>query len=124
MGNKNNIKGAGRSNAPYLVAPRCHFFLGAPGRAHLLGGESPLLARQGEELARGKGFAGDCESEGSPMAKRWPDEQEADMRRRTGERWPNSPKPKTCTEAVRRISDRHKREGGCAIPGEIWLWCP
>jgi hypothetical protein len=52
--------------------------MGAPGRAHLLGGESPLLAWQGEELARGKGFAGDCESEGSPMAKRWPDEQEAD----------------------------------------------
>lgn len=21
---------------------------------------------------------------------------------------------------MRRISDRHKREGGCAIPGEIW----
>ncbi len=31
------------------------FFYGAPGRAHLLGGnESPLLARQGEELAEGK----------------------------------------------------------------------
>ena len=74
------------------------FFCGAPGRAHLLGGESPLLARQGEELARGKGFAGDCESEGSPMAKRWPDEQEEDTRRRTGVRWPYSSKPKTCTE--------------------------
>jgi hypothetical protein len=54
------------------------------------------------------------------MAKRWPDEQEADMRRRTGVRWPNSSKPETCTESVRRISDRHKRESGCAIPGEIW----
>ena len=21
---------------------------------------------------------------------------------------------------MRRISDRHKREGGCVIPGEIW----
>ena len=21
---------------------------------------------------------------------------------------------------LRRISDRHKREGGCVIPGEIW----
>ena len=30
-------------------------FLCAPGRAHLLGRESPLLTRQGEELARGKG---------------------------------------------------------------------
>lgn len=73
-------------------------FFGAPGRAHLLGGESPLLARQGEELANGKGYAGDCESEGSRMAKRWPDEQEADTRRRIGVRWPKSSKPKTCTE--------------------------
>ena len=73
-------------------------FFGAPGRAHLLGGVSPLLARQGEELANGKGFAGDCESEGSRMAKRWPDEQEADTRRCTGVRWPKSSKPKTCTE--------------------------
>ncbi|WP_232925153.1 hypothetical protein, partial [Pseudomonas sp. S4_EA_1b] len=31
-----------------------------------LGGESPLHTRQGEVLARGKGVAGDCESEGSP----------------------------------------------------------
>src|SRR3990167_1054390 len=38
----------------------------APGRAHSLGGESPLHTRQGEVLARGKGVAGDCESEGSP----------------------------------------------------------
>ena len=54
------------------------FFVDAPGRAHLRGGESPLLARQREELADGKGFAGDCESEGSPKAKRWPDVQEVD----------------------------------------------
>ena len=32
------------------------------------------------------------------MAKRWSDEQEADMRRRSGVRSPKSPKPKTCTE--------------------------
>ena len=38
----------------------------APGRAHLLGGESPLHTRQGEVLADGKGVVGDCESEGSP----------------------------------------------------------
>src|SRR5699024_10983728 len=41
-------------------------FFGAPGRAHLLGGESPLLTRQGEELAGGKGDAGDRSSGGSP----------------------------------------------------------
>ena len=50
----------------------------APGRVHLLGGESPLHARHGEVLAEGKGVAGDCESEGSLEAKRWRDEQEAD----------------------------------------------
>jgi CHAD domain-containing protein len=33
-------------------------FLRAPGRAHLLGGESPLLARQGEELAERQGCCG------------------------------------------------------------------
>lgn len=39
-----------------------------PGRAHSLGGESPLhtRTRQREVLARGNGFADDCESEGSP----------------------------------------------------------
>ena len=36
-----------------------------------------------------------------------------------------SPKPETCTSAV-TISDRHEREGGCFIPGEILMsaWCP
>ena len=29
-------------------------------------------------LARGKGVAGDCKSEGSPRQKCWPDEREAD----------------------------------------------
>ena len=32
------------------------------------------------------------------MAKRWPDEQEADTRRRIGVRCPTSSKPETCTE--------------------------
>src|SRR5665647_1193439 len=82
----------------FWAGPVPAFFFGAPGRAHLLGGKSPLLARQGEELAQDKGFAGDRESEGSLVAKRWPDEQEADMRRRIGVRWPNSSKPETCTE--------------------------
>src|SRR6266542_4662518 len=46
--------------------PRGPGFFRAPGRAHALGGESPLHTRQGEVLAEGKGVAGDCESEGSP----------------------------------------------------------
>ena len=41
------------------------FFLCAPGRAHLLGGESPLHSRHGQVLAEGNGFSGDRESEGS-----------------------------------------------------------
>lgn len=50
------------------------------------------------------------------MAKRWPDELEADMRRCTGVRWPYLLKPKTCTQRCGVYPDRHKRESGCAIP--------
>ena len=39
-------------------APIGAFFISAPGRAHLLGGESPLLAVQGEELAERQGCRG------------------------------------------------------------------
>jgi len=35
------------------------FLYGAPGRAHSLGGESPLPTRHGEVLADGKGCLGD-----------------------------------------------------------------
>ncbi|TWR83869.1 hypothetical protein FJD37_20285, partial [Pseudomonas saxonica] len=48
------------------TSPLRGLFIGAPGRARSLRGESPPHTRQGEVLARGKGFAGDCESEGSP----------------------------------------------------------
>lgn len=47
-------------------APTARPLARAPGKAHLLGGESPLHTRQGEVLADGKGVVGDCESEGSP----------------------------------------------------------
>jgi hypothetical protein len=40
-------------------------FSGAPGRAHPLGGESPLHSRHGQVVAGGNGFSGDRESEGS-----------------------------------------------------------
>src|SRR5271165_2684181 len=59
-----------------MKIPPC--FFGAPGRAHSLGGESPLHTRQGEVLAEPQG----CPSRGGirrkRKAKRWPDEQEAD----------------------------------------------
>ncbi|MCK6405904.1 MAG: hypothetical protein L6Q60_07790, partial [Rhodocyclaceae bacterium] len=48
------------------------FVFGAPGRAHLLGGGSPLLARQGEELAERQGCSGRLEIWRKPKAKRWP----------------------------------------------------
>jgi methyl-accepting chemotaxis protein len=40
------------------LAERTAQSTGAPGRAHLLGGESPLLTRQGEELAERQGCRG------------------------------------------------------------------
>jgi hypothetical protein len=76
----------------------CAVFVGAPGRAHSLGGESPLLARQGEELAERQGCSGRLEIWRKPKAKRWPDEQEADTRRHGGVSRPISVKPETCTE--------------------------
>jgi hypothetical protein len=78
--------------------PRGGSFFGAPGRAHLLGGESPLLARQGEALAERQGCSGRLEICRKPKAKRWPDEQEADTRRHGGVSRPISVKPETCTE--------------------------
>src|SRR3990172_10748701 len=70
----------------------------APGRAHSFGGVSPLLARQGEELAERQGCRGRLRIWRKLKAKRWPDEQEADMRRYGGARRPISSKPETCTE--------------------------
>jgi len=70
----------------------------APGRAHPFGGVSPLLARQGEELAERQGCRGRLRIWRKPKAKRWPDEQEADTRRYSGVRRPLSSKPETCTE--------------------------
>jgi len=67
---------------------RTPFCFGAPGRAHLLGGGSPLLARQGEALAEWQGCRGRLRIFRSPKAKRWSDEQEADTRRRSGVRRP------------------------------------
>jgi hypothetical protein len=81
-----------------LTERKVRFSLGAPGRAHLLGGESPLLARQGEELAERQGCRGRLRIWRKPKAKRWSDEQEADTRRRSGVRRPISSKPETCTE--------------------------
>src|SRR5216110_3474935 len=73
-------------------------FFCAPGRAHVLGGESPLHTRQGEVLAERQGCRGRLRIRRKLKAKRWPDEQEADMRRRSGVSRQISVKPDTCTE--------------------------
>jgi hypothetical protein len=82
----------GRSNSVAL-------FVCAPGRAHSLGGESPLRTRQGESLAERQG----CPSRGGirrkPQAKRWPDEQKPHKRRQSWMRRQASSKSNTCTES-------------------------
>lgn len=52
------------------------------------------------------------------MAKRWPDAQEADEACQRGE-MAKFIEARYLSGTLGRISDRHKREGGCAIPGEI-----
>src|SRR5699024_7768411 len=54
--------GSAFSNRTIRPGDPGRLFFGAPGGAHLLGGESPLLTRQGEEWARGSGDAGDRSS--------------------------------------------------------------
>ncbi len=85
---------------PYFRADysQSAFSFRAPGRAHSLGGGSPLLARQGEELAERQGCFGRPEIWRKPKANRWPDEQEADTRRHGGVSRRISAKPETCTE--------------------------
>src|SRR5438034_2518605 len=78
-------------------ASRRPFFC-APGRAHVLGGESPRHTRQGEVLAERQGCRGRLRIRRKLKAKRWPDEQEADKRRRRGVSRQISVKPDTCTE--------------------------
>ena len=99
------------------------FFIGAPGRAHLLGGGSPLLARQGEELAERQGCPGRLGIWRKPKAKRWPDEQEADTRRHGGVRWPILLKPKTCTERRDVDPTGTSVKVGASYPGRS-AWMP
>src|SRR5208337_3120989 len=102
--------------APAPLAP----FFGAPGRAHPLGGESPLLARQGEQLAERQG----CPSRGGirrkPQAKRRPDEQKLHEAAMRDERAKKLKVQYLYGTHGSRCSG-HKREGGCALPGEVCL---
>ena len=93
-------------------------FFCAPGRAHSLGGENPLHTRQGEMLAerqrryREVGSGGSCgQSAGLTNRKRIEATRWGETAKKVKARYLHG--------TTRRISDRHKREGGCAIPGEI-----
>src|ERR1700689_4156677 len=95
-----------------------HSLFCAPGRAHSLGGGSPLHSRHGQVLAEGNGFPGDWESEGSSRQSAGA----TNRKRIEAASW--GKQAKKCEARFMygtrcRISDAHKREGGCAIPGEI-----
>lgn len=53
------------------------------------------------------------------MAKRWSDEQKSHMRRTRGTRGPRDSKSGTCTATRGRRCGGHKRDGHCALPGEV-----
>lgn len=53
-----------------------------------------------------------------PMAKRWPDEQEPHEANARGEE-ANISKARHLSGTCVRIYGRHKREGRCALPGEV-----
>ena len=98
------------------------FLLGAPGRAHSLEGVSPLRARQGEPLADGKGVCREAESEGSrygkALAQRTETAYEADA---SGEEAIIF-KSQFLQGRCERRCGGYKREGECALPGEICVF--
>ena len=53
------------------------------------------------------------------MAKRWSDEQKSHMRRARGTRGQRDSKSGTCTATRGRRCGGHKRDGRCALPGEV-----
>ena len=53
------------------------------------------------------------------MAKRWSDEQKPQMRRTRGTRGPRDSKSSSCTATRGRRCGGHKRDGHCALPGEV-----
>ena len=53
------------------------------------------------------------------MAKRWSDEQKPHMRRTRGTRGQRDSKSGTCTATRGRRCGGHKRDGHCALPGEV-----
>jgi hypothetical protein len=97
-------------------------FSSAPGRAHSLEGVSPLQARQGELLADGKGVCREAESEGSrygkALAQRTETAYEADASGKKARIF----KAQSLHGRCGRKCGGYKREGECALPGEICVF--
>jgi len=72
----------------------------APGRAHPLGGASPLQTRQGELLAERTGLYREGKSEGSRRQSVVPDEQKPHKRLPCRMRRQVTSKSNTCTEGM------------------------
>ena len=73
---------------------------------------------KGNRHPNGKGVAGDCESEGSRRQSAGLTNRKRIEAAQRGET-AHIVKARYLHGTLRRRSDRHKREGECAIPGEI-----
>ena len=94
----------------------------APGRAHLLEGESPLQARQGELLADGKGVRREVGSEGSRYGKALAQRTEIAYEAVASGEEAHISKAQILSGRCGRRCGGYKREGGCALPGEICVF--
>lgn len=75
---------------------------------------------KGNRQPNGKGVVGDCESGGSRRQSAGLTNRKRMEAALRGEA-ANIVEARYLHGTQRRRSDRHKREGECAIPGEIWL---
>ena len=98
--------------------------LRAPGRAHALGGSSPLHARQGEVLAGRQG----CPPRGGirrkPQAKRYRDEQEPHTRHCDGDETASIVEVQSLSGRSWCRCGADERGGVCALPGETLFAAP
>ena len=98
------------------------FFFGAPGRAHSLEGVNPLRARQGEPLADGKGVFREEESKGSRYGKALAQRTETAYEAVASGEKAVIFKAQSLHGKCERRCGGYKREGECALPGEICVF--
>ena len=108
-----HVRWCGRAASVSSPPTRC-----APGRAHSLGGASPLRARQGEPLAGPQGCHREVGSEGSRRQNAGPTNRKRIGGITLGEKAKIS-KPDTCPEGVDVDATGISGKKWCAIPGEI-----